>query len=64
MAAGYYGVGGRETMWVPLSFIAGPLLVWILSIWYGEGGWTKFDRWCLAGAFVSAADMEENVPSS
>ncbi len=46
----YYISGARATIWVPLGEAAGPLLVALLSIKYGEGGWTRFDRRCLVGA--------------
>lgn len=46
----YYISGARATIWVPLSEALGPLLVAFLSIKYGEGGWTLFDKRCLVGA--------------
>lgn len=49
----YYSVGARETIWVPFSFILGPLIVFILSLKYGEGGWTKFDILCISGTGLS-----------
>jgi len=49
----YFFSGARTTIWVPLGEVAGPLGVAILSIWYGEGGWTKFDRYCIVGAIIS-----------
>jgi len=49
----YYSVGARETIWVPLAYTIGPLVIFILSIKYGEGGWTFFDKMCLLGAFTS-----------
>lgn len=48
----YYTSGARETIWVPLSEAIGPALIALLSIRYGEGGWTLMDRWCLVGAAV------------
>lgn len=53
LGASYYSSGARETMWVPVSYIVGPFTTVIFSLKYGEGGWTKFDRMCLAGAGIS-----------
>ena len=52
IAASYYASGARETMWIPVSYVVGPLIAFLLSIKYGEGGWTVFDRLCLLGCFV------------
>jgi len=49
----YYSSGARDTMWVPITYIIGPFVITILSFKYGEGGWTKFDRYCLLGACAS-----------
>lgn len=54
LGASYYSSGANHTIWVPMSYIIGPLVTAILSIKYGEGGWTRFDRACLFGAAVSA----------
>lgn len=51
--ASYYSAGARDTIWVPVSYILGPLIVALLSLRYGDGGWTRFDRFCLYGAGVS-----------
>lgn len=53
IAMSYYASGARETLWVPLSYAIGPLIAFLLSIPYGEGGFTLFDRWCLFACFVS-----------
>jgi len=54
IAAGssYYAAGAGDTAWVALSYIAGPSIIFILSIKRGEGGWSRLDRACLllAGA--------------
>lgn len=49
----YYASGARETLWVPISYAVGPLIAFLLSLKYGEGGWTPFDRFCLLACFVS-----------
>lgn len=32
---------------MPLAFVFGTSVIAILSIWFGEGGWTLLDRSCL-----------------
>lgn len=49
----YYASGARETLWVPISYAVGPLIAFLLSLKYGEGGWAPFDRFCLLACFVS-----------
>ena len=50
--ASYEVEAGGAARWVPLSDAAGPALIAVLSIRHGEGGFSRFDRWCLllAGA--------------
>ncbi|MFA5188375.1 MAG: hypothetical protein WC460_03365 [Patescibacteria group bacterium] len=47
LGASYFSSGARNTIWVPVSYIIGPLTIAFLSIPYGEGGWNRFDRYCL-----------------
>jgi len=54
LGASYYSSGADHTIWVPVSYIIGPFVIAILSLKYGEGGWTRFDRTCVIGAGVSA----------
>jgi len=50
----YYWVGARNTIWIPLVFFICPLIVAILSIWFGEGKQlNKLDKTCILGAFIS-----------
>lgn len=49
----YKEAGANETLWVPLIYIICPFFTIILSIKYGIGGWTRFDKLCLVGALVS-----------
>lgn len=49
----YYIGGANDTIWVAISFIAGPFIIFVLSIKRGEGGWTLTDRVCLFTACVS-----------
>lgn len=53
LGASYYSSGANHTIWVPISYIIGPFVIAIMSIKYGEGGWTRFDKNCLLGAGVS-----------
>lgn len=53
MLISYYLSGARNTIWLPLAYAVGSSVVALLSIWYGEGGWTILDRSCLAGAGLS-----------
>ena len=53
LAASYYSSGASHTMWVPVSYLIGPVVTALLSLKFGEGGWTRFDRWCLGGAAAS-----------
>ena len=53
LGASYYSSGANHTMWVPVSYIIGPIVTAVLSIKYGVGGWTRFDKSCLFGAGAS-----------
>ncbi len=53
LAVSYYASGARATIWIPIVYAAGFLLIAILSVKYGEGKWTTFDRTCLGGALVA-----------
>ncbi|NYZ73506.1 hypothetical protein H0O00_00010 [Candidatus Micrarchaeota archaeon] len=48
ICASYWSVGARNTFWITLP--VGTVLTALLSIKYGVGGWTPFDRMCLLGA--------------
>ncbi|MSU74253.1 hypothetical protein EXS57_00545 [Candidatus Kaiserbacteria bacterium] len=45
--------GATDTMSVPIVLAAGPLIVFLISIKHGEGGWTVWDKLCLVGAGVA-----------
>lgn len=53
LCASYYASGARHSIWVPVSYMIGPLCTALVSIKYGEGGWTRFDRFCFGGAGAS-----------
>ena len=54
VAVSYLASGARHTMWIPVSYVVGPLLVALLSLRFGEGGWTRFDRYCVVSALLGA----------
>ena len=41
-------------MWLALAYALCPLITALVSLKYGEGGWTHFDRACLGVAGLSA----------
>lgn len=53
LVGSYYSLGAEETIWVPIGYVIGPLIIAILSVWFGEGGWSKFDLICLGGAITA-----------
>ncbi len=53
LGASYYASGASHTIWVPVSYTVGPLVTAGLSVKYGEGGWTRFDRACVLGVAAS-----------
>ncbi len=50
----YDANGATHTMWLAISYVVGPFIVFILSIKHGEGGWTRLDIACLLTAGASA----------
>jgi hypothetical protein len=53
LLASSYASGARSTIWVFACLAVGHLLIALLSIKYGEGGWNTFDQTCLVGAGAS-----------
>ncbi len=53
LASSYRYSGATNTIWVSISYILGPFVAALVSIKYGEGGWTRLDRCCILGALVS-----------
>lgn len=53
LCASYYSTGGGITLWAFVFTVLGQLIVAILSLKSGEGGWSNLDRTCLVGAGVS-----------
>lgn len=53
IAISYKNSGGEATFWVPVGYAVGSGIVAILSFKYGEGGWTRLDKFCLTMAVLS-----------
>jgi hypothetical protein len=49
----YYQSGATNTIWLPVFGGIGQLIIALLSLKYGVGGWTSFDRFCLIGVGIS-----------
>ncbi len=52
LASSYYYSGATDTIWVPISNSIGPLVIAVIALKRGEGGWTRFDQMCLFGAAI------------
>jgi hypothetical protein len=52
LAASYKAVGADSTIWVPVGFVVGPTIIFMLSIKYGTGGWNNIDLYCIFGALL------------
>ena len=50
ITASYYASGARDTIWAAIGFTIGQASVALVSLRYGTGGWSTFDKACLAGA--------------
>lgn len=50
MAASYRAAGATDTLWLAVSYVIGPGVTAVIALQFGEGGWTRFDRRCLAAA--------------
>ncbi len=53
VAISYYASGARQTIWIAIAYVAGPLIISLLSFRYGEGGWGILERFCILGVAVS-----------
>jgi hypothetical protein len=53
IAASYWKAGAENTLLVPLCNAFGTTLIALLSLKYGEGGWTRLDRTCLLASGIS-----------
>jgi len=55
LGASYLAAGADRTIWVAVGYAVGPLVTAALSVKYGEGGWSRFDRGCVVGAAAGVA---------
>jgi hypothetical protein len=53
IAASYWKAGAQNTILVPILNALGTSLIALLSLRYGEGGWTRLDRACLLASGIS-----------
>ncbi len=53
LCASYFSVGARTTIWTPIGYVIGPLVIAVLSIRFGARGRTRLDAFCLLAATVS-----------
>jgi len=53
LAFSYLAEGDQNTIWLPLGYFLGPLIVAILSLKYGYSTWTKLDTICVVAAIIS-----------
>jgi hypothetical protein len=53
LLSSYFSVGARGTIWLPLAYAIGTIIVMLLSLRFGEGGWSKFDKICFTSSFLS-----------
>jgi hypothetical protein len=51
--ASYHSLGATSTIFLVIAYAVGTLITMVFSIFYGVGGWTKFDRLCLAVSISS-----------
>ncbi len=53
--ASYYSLGATDSVWLPIAYVIGTIVVFLLSIKYGEGGTAAADIFCLIMTGVSGA---------
>lgn len=53
LAFSYLAEGDANTIWLPLGYFLGPLIIAILSFRYGYSVWTRFDKLCFIAAIIS-----------
>jgi hypothetical protein len=53
LSAIYYSSGEFNTIWLPVCGAIGQMIIVSLSIKYGEGGFSRFDRLCILGVGIS-----------
>ena len=55
IALSYKDLGATDTLWAALADLFGTLIIAVLAIFYGIGGWNHFDKWCIAVAVFCIA---------
>lgn len=53
LVASYFSSGASNTIWLPICTAICHLIIAIISLKFGGGGWNRFDRVCLFGAGIS-----------
>jgi hypothetical protein len=54
----YSAVGADETIWMPITLFLGPLVILLLSLRYGVGGWDDaHDKYCMVGACIGLTSL-------
>jgi hypothetical protein len=53
ICSSYYSTGGGNTIWALVCAVLAQLIIALLSLKYGEGGWNRFDKMCLFAAGIS-----------
>lgn len=53
LCASYFAAGARASIWTPVSYVVGPLMIALLSLRYGEHHVSRFDSLCLGMAALS-----------
>lgn len=53
LAFSYIAEGDQNSIWLPLGYFLGPLMVAILSLRYGYAEWTRLDTFCIVAAAIS-----------
>jgi uncharacterized protein with PQ loop repeat len=53
LAFSYLSEGDQSSIWLPLGYFFGPLIVAILSLRYGYATWTRLDTFCIVAAIIS-----------
>lgn len=54
IATSYYDLGAKSTFWPAASVATGTVVVALLAIRFGSGGWNWLERVCIAACSVSA----------
>lgn len=53
LAFSYLAEGDQNSIWLPIGYFLGPLIVAILSLRYGYAEWTRLDTICIVAAAIS-----------